>query len=96
MGGRTEVAPRTVPDFFRQVGVYAERILKGEKPADPVRSTKFEFVIKLKSAKALGITVPLTLKSPPIEQPIATRAHRMLQCMSPQLWHFSDLTRCPS
>ena len=56
------MAPRTVPDLFRQVGDYAERILKGEKPADPVRSTKFEFVIKLKSAKALGITVPLTLQ----------------------------------
>jgi putative tryptophan/tyrosine transport system substrate-binding protein len=52
-----------VEDLFRKVGVYAGRILKGEKPSDmPVQqATKFDFVINLKAAKALDLTVPPTL-----------------------------------
>ena len=52
-----------VLEMFRQVGGYTGQILNGAKPADlPVlQSTKFEFVINLIVAKALGLTVPPTL-----------------------------------
>jgi putative ABC transport system substrate-binding protein len=63
LGGSLMSYGPSLPDAARQMGLYTARILNGEKPSDlpVIQSAKFEFVINLRTAKALGINVPQTL-----------------------------------
>jgi len=64
-GSKADIAPRRFNDAYRQLGVYAGRVLKGAKPAElPVlQSSKLELVVNRSTARMLGLTLPPTLLS---------------------------------